>query len=197
MSGEIVLIRHAETDLAGRFCGHSDPPLNDKGIRQLPALVERLAAWKYDFLYSSDLLRARQTATAIVDNGDAPVQLRKGLREIFFGEWEGLSWQEIERRDDKAAKLWIEEYPYRSAPNGEDYRSFTARIKSEADFLFEEARGRRLAVVTHAGVIRAILGLRCGLSDQQAWQWAKDYGTIIVVSTQGGVLYTSAEKACD
>ena len=59
----IVLIRHAETDLAGKFCGRSDPGLNLAGEGQLPSLVEELAGLEIGHIYSSDLRRASATAT--------------------------------------------------------------------------------------------------------------------------------------
>lgn len=194
MSGNVVLVRHAETEMAGRFCGHSDPPLNARGVQQLPALVHKLTRWKSKWLYSSDLLRAQQTAQAIAHRNASPIELRIGLREIFFGAWEGLTWSEIEARYKEEAELWIAEYPHRSVPGGEDYRSFAARVKSETDFLFQQAKDGGVTAVTHAGVIRTILSLRCNIGDQQAWQWTKDYGAIVVITQQGQVAFPSAEK---
>jgi alpha-ribazole phosphatase len=193
MSDEVILVRHAETELAKRFCGHLDPPLNARGIAQLPALVNQLAGWSCKCLYSSDLLRAQQTAAAIAEMDLSPILLRMGLREIFFGAWEGLAWNEIEAQDREEAIRWMEEYPQRSAPDGEAYKSFVSRVKAEADFLFEQAKGGRVLAVTHAGVIQTILSLRSDISSQQAWQWTKDYGAIIVITQQGRIAYSSTE----
>src|ERR1700754_4716032 len=103
---ELILVRHVATDLAGRFCGQSDPAINALGRAQLDELLVLLRTWKVDSVYSSDLQRARQTAEAISAEFSVPLQMRRGLREISFGEWESLSWDEIEERDSDAARLW-------------------------------------------------------------------------------------------
>jgi broad specificity phosphatase PhoE len=192
LSDEVVLIRHEETAMAGHFCGHSDPPLNTRGIKQLPALVNKLERWDCTHLYSSDLLRARQTAQAIARERAIFLELRIGLREMCFGTWEGLTWSEIEALDKDEATRWLKEYPSRTIPGGEDYGSFATRVEAEADFLFQQTKKERVGAVTHAGVIRTILGLRCNIADQQAWQWTKEYGAIVVITRQGRVAYTSS-----
>ena len=95
----VLFIRHAETDMAGRFCGHSDPDVNAKGRTQLTELAHLLSAEAIDAVYSSDLRRAKSTAQAIVAARNIPLSLRPALREIDFGQWEGLSWEQIEERD--------------------------------------------------------------------------------------------------
>jgi adenosylcobinamide-GDP ribazoletransferase len=93
----VLFIRHAETDMAGRFCGHSDPDVNAKGRAQLTELAHLLSAEAIDAVYSSDLRRARSTAQAIAAARNIPLSLRPALREIDFGQWEGLSWEQIEQ----------------------------------------------------------------------------------------------------
>ena len=100
---ELILVRHVATDLAGRFCGQSDPAINALGRAQLDELLVLLRTWKVDSVYSSDLQRARQTAEAISAEFSVPLQMRRGLREISFGEWESLSWDEIEELIDATA----------------------------------------------------------------------------------------------
>ena len=79
----VLFIRHAETEMAGRFCGHSDPELNAQGRMQLTSLAHLLAVEPIDIVYSSDLRRASNTARAITVGRNIPRVLRPALREIM------------------------------------------------------------------------------------------------------------------
>src|ERR1700742_386415 len=103
----VLFIRHAETEMAGRFCGHSDPDLNAQGQVQLSGLAQALSAETFGRVYSSDLRRAHSTARAIAAGRNIPLTLRPALREIHFGRWEGLSWSEIEQLDPEYARRWV------------------------------------------------------------------------------------------
>ncbi len=114
----VLFIRHAETEMAGRFCGHSNPELNAQGRLQLAALTGLLSAEPIDTVYSSDLRRASSTAQAIAAAREVPqVLLRPALREIDFGQWEGLSWEQIEQMDPEYAREWVARYPHVPAPS--------------------------------------------------------------------------------
>src|SRR5271165_4550090 len=126
-------IRHAETEMAGRFCGQSDPDLNAQGRTQLAALRGLLSAETIDGVYSSDLRRARSTAHAIAATRNIPLTLRPALREIDFGRWEGLSWGQIEQMDPEYARRWVDAYPQLPAPAGESFQAFEARILEEVN----------------------------------------------------------------
>jgi broad specificity phosphatase PhoE len=170
----ILFIRHAETDLAGHFCGHSDPPINERGFRQIEGLIETLKTESIDAIYSSDLSRSLTTANAIGRIfGLSPIKVPE-LREINFGEWEGLNWQQIESRDQIYARRWSEAYPDLSAPGGEHFKSFQYRVLNEVKHL-RMASQRCAAVVTHAGVMRVVLRSLCGLEEQEAWERTKTY----------------------
>jgi len=187
----MILIRHVATDMAGRFCGQSDPAINALGEAQLDALIDALQSWKIAELYASDLRRSRQTAERIVGAFNVPLTLRPALREINFGDWEGLSWQEIERCDGESASKWKESYPYGTVPGGEEYTHFSARVISELQLLADRAQKHHIGVVTHAGVMREILMHRCGVATELAWQWTGNYGAFAVMSDQGQVIFSS------
>ena len=178
---EILFIRHAETDIAGTFCGHSDPALNRRGLAQLEGLRDQLHVEDISAVYSSDLRRSCETAQAIAEMFGVSCRVRPRLREIDFGEWEGLAWEEIEQRDEVYARCWVTEYPRLPAPGGEDFADFERRALDEVKFLTMEAEalGRNIAVVTHAGVLRAVLCLLHGCSAEEAWARTKEYCSII------------------
>lgn len=178
---ELIFIRHAETDMAGTFCGHSDPELNARGRAHLAELINRLRAENFGVVYSSDLRRAHTTGRAIAEWFGVDCHGRFGLREIDFGKWEGLTWREIERQDEAYARRWIAERPRLPAPNGEDFRDFEQRVLNEVRFLSmeAEANGRDIAVVTHAGVLRVVLCGLHGCTEDDAWERTRSYCSIV------------------
>ena len=106
----ICLIRHGETawNAELRIQGHRDLPLNGSGLAQAEALAGRLAGQRFDALYSSDLLRARQTAQPLADVLGLPVRLEPELRERHFGCCEGKTREEIlAYMEGKIAKWWM------------------------------------------------------------------------------------------
>jgi alpha-ribazole phosphatase/probable phosphoglycerate mutase len=172
---DLLFIRHAETNMAGTFCGQSDPPVNETGYRQIEELLESLRLERIDAVYSSDLQRAATTARALARFLAVPCILRDTLREIDFGDWDGLRWEEIEKLDKTYATRWLEDFPQVSAPNGESFMHFEARAMAEAKYLLSECENRIVAVVTHAGVMRTILRSLCGVGDSEAWEQTKSY----------------------
>jgi alpha-ribazole phosphatase len=184
---DLFLVRHAETDLAGRFCGHSDPELNERGRQQLEGLVNALSAREIRQVYTSDLRRAQQTAEAIARHFGLGIYARRGLREIHFGRWEGLSWNEIEMRDPVLAKRWADQYPNATAPGGEPFPEFESRVSREIAHLLDEAT-KPIVVVAHAGFIRVVLTSLCGISDQEAWDCTKDYASVVELDTRASLL---------
>jgi broad specificity phosphatase PhoE len=171
----LLFIRHAETDLAGRFCGQSDPPVNERGLHQIDGLLNLLESEPIDAVYTSDLMRSTTTAAAIGRASGLTPTIVPELREIDFGEWEGLNWAEIESRDLDYARRWSEAYPDLPAPAGESFATFRSRVLSKVRHLTEISSQECAAVVTHAGVMRVVLCSLCGLDEGQAWEQSKTY----------------------
>jgi broad specificity phosphatase PhoE len=179
-----LFIRHAETEMAGRFCGHSDPGLNARGLAQLGPLVQLLSAETIESVYSSDLRRAVRTAETIAAPRHIPVALRPAFREIDFGRWEGRSWDEIQLLDPEYARKWMAAYPHLPAPQGESLEAFEARVLEDVDQLFARDSGP-MAVVTHAGVLRVVLRQLCGRSEAEAWQQTQAYCCVVRYEVKG------------
>jgi alpha-ribazole phosphatase/probable phosphoglycerate mutase len=192
---ELLLIRHAETDMAGTFCGHSDPELNTRGRAQLAELINRLRVDQIGVVYTSDLRRAHTTGMAIAEAFGIDCHVRRALREINFGEWEGTTWNEIERRDHAYARRWIEEYPGLPAPDGESIHDFERRVLDEVKVLSlkAEAADCTIAVVTHAGVLRTVLCALQGCSKDNAWEQTKSYCSVVRHTTAVGGFVRTAE----
>ena len=180
----VLFIRHAETEMAGRFCGQSDPDLNAQGQAQLARLAEVLSSEAITGVYSSDLRRARSTAQAIAASRNVPLTLSPALREIHFGRWEGLTWAEIEHMDPAYARKCVDAYPHLPAPAGESFRNFETRVLAEVkDLIGRDADP--IAVVTHAGVLRVVLRHLHGRSEQEAWQQTQPYCSVVRYEAKG------------
>lgn len=172
---DLILIRHAETDMTGTFCGQSDPPVNAAGHRQIQKLTESLRTEPIATVFTSDLQRSVTTAHALSESFDIPCVTRTALREIDFGKWEGLAWEEIEKRDSTFAKQWLEAFPLLTPPDGESFEIFTSRVMTEISCLLNQPERSLIAVVTHAGVMRAVLRTLCGFDEKTAWSITKPY----------------------
>ena len=180
----VLLIRHAETEMTGRFCGHSDPDLNAQGQAQLAGLAQVLSTETIGAVYSSDLRRAQSTALAIAAGRKVSLTLCPALREIHFGKWEGLTWGQIEQTDPEYAQRWVDGYPYVTAPAGESFQEFEGRVLKEVRPLIDRD-GESIAVVTHAGVLRVVLRHLHGCSEQEAWQQTQAYCCVVRYEAKG------------
>jgi broad specificity phosphatase PhoE len=96
--------------------------------------------------------------------------------------WEGLDWQEIEDRFPQEAGQWLNEFPLRSAPGGEAYSSFTARIDAAITPLLNGTPALTIALVTHRGVMRYALTRFFGFSEEEAWKRTAPYGAVVIAT---------------
>ena len=178
---EILFIRHAETDMAGTFCGLSDPELNTRGYVQLAELIDKLRTEDIAAVYTSDLRRSYTTASAVAEAFIIDCQARPALREISFGQWEGFTWEQIERQNEAYAQRWITDYPRLPAPGGENICDFEQRVLNEMKFMITEVqnRSRGIVVITHAGVLRTVLCKLLDCSEEEAWNRTRSYCSIV------------------
>ena len=167
---KILLIRHGRTDWndAHRFQGHSDIPLNDSGMAQAEKLGKRLAGWPFDVVYTSPLLRARQTAEAVaVRHGKTPVVL-EGLVEINFGCWEGLHLKSIREKDQEVLQAWLKD-PFSCMPQGaETWQDIRSRVEGAVEEIFR-TRHERIVIVSHGGIMRALYAVMLNLDPHSVW----------------------------
>lgn len=178
----ILFIRHGETDLAGTFCGHTNPELNARGSAQVAALVSKLAQTPIGAVYTSDLRRALATAQAIAHSRGLVCRRLPALREIDFGHWEGLRWNEIEQLDPTFAQLWVSSFPTLPAPGGECFTAFRQRVLRAVAELKPELKpesDQQIVVVTHAGILRVVLEGLCGVTPAQAWEQSHGFCSIV------------------
>ncbi|WP_039789241.1 histidine phosphatase family protein [Herbaspirillum huttiense] len=159
---DILLIRHGETDwnVDKRLQGHIDIGLNEAGQRQVLALGEALAGEGIDAVFASDLQRARDTAQAVADAAGLEVLIDAGLRERCYGGFEGLRHTEIEARYPEAYRQWKAREPDFRYPAGEriaeTMREFYERSVAAVQRVLASGRYRKVAIVTHGGVLECV-----------------------------------------
>jgi probable phosphoglycerate mutase len=156
----LYIVRHGVTDWNQSKCiqGQLDIPLNDAGRSQAALAAERLASLGATALYSSDLLRAYETAQIIAQAVGLRIIQKPGLREMYFGAWQGLTVDEIRERDPELYAARRERPHDVPPPGGEVWRQFYQRsIKSIHDILLA-TDAERVIVATHSGVC-TVLGL--------------------------------------
>lgn len=151
---EVLLIRHGEIgeQYCGRYVGRMDPPLSTMGIEHAVALRRHADLAGVGLCLSSPSLRARQTAAA----AGLDTEIDDDLREIDFGRWEGLSFSEIAAADPEAVERWARLDPDFRFPGGESLQEFRERVRRVAQRI-ETGSPRRICVLTHGGIIRALL----------------------------------------
>jgi broad specificity phosphatase PhoE len=141
----LFLVRHAEPVITGVLLGSLDPPLSEAGRKHADTLLNNV---KLAIVYSSPLRRALETAQSIARG--APVEILDDLREISNGDWDGLTWSEIEARDPYRAARKLADWRGISAPGGEPWSEFAARVSRAFERI---SRGPRpAAIVAHAAV---------------------------------------------
>jgi broad specificity phosphatase PhoE len=152
---QILLVRHGETDGESsiRYFGSTDVDLSEEGRAQMRRLAPRLAARRIDLWLASNLRRS-WSASAVVSRG-ARVRIEPDLREVHFGEWEGLTREEIAARDPALFEDWQAGKEGFEYPGGEARAAFQVRIAGVVERLLA-GPDRFVAGVLHKGVIREI-----------------------------------------
>ncbi|HET7010527.1 MAG TPA: histidine phosphatase family protein [Anaerolineales bacterium] len=167
----LLLIRHGQTDWnrEGRFQGQTDVPLNAVGREQARAMAEQFRSEPPEAIYSSDLLRARQTAESLALVTGAPLHLDPRLREIDLGEWEGMVFADIEKNQGallaRRRRDPMDTYP----PGGEGIRSLVARVVPFLQEVLRRHPEALVALVSHGATLAAIKMYLLHLPVESVW----------------------------
>ncbi len=171
----LLCIRHGETEwnVGARLQGHTDIALNRRGLAQADALARALAGQTLDAVYSSDLTRARQTASALAAQRGLPLHSQACWRERGFGGFEGRSFAELEPLYPQDCQRWRRRDPQWGAPGGgETLLDFAQRVRAALLDLAARHPGQTVAVVTHGGVLDCLYRLATGqeLDAPRTWE---------------------------
>ncbi|MGA4993538.1 bifunctional RNase H/acid phosphatase [Nonomuraea bangladeshensis] len=158
----LLLLRHGETELSleRRFSGLGDPELTPNGLSQAEAAAVRLSREPYrpEVIVSSPLKRARQTAAAVAARTGLDVEVDDELREADFGEWEGHTFTEVQRRWPAELTAWLAD-PEAAPPGGESFAVAARRVQAAGERLVERYEGKTVLAVSHVTPIKMLLRL--------------------------------------
>ena len=188
----ILAIRHGQTawNADSRIQGHTDIELDELGLWQAERVAQALGDDELHAVYSSDLKRAQQTAAPLAARKGLSMRLEPGLRERGFGEFEGLSFVQIEQRWPEQAVAWRRREPGFGARGGEVLRDFRERVVAAVERLALAHRGQCIALVTHGGVLDLLYreATRVALDAPRSWQLANASINRLLHSDEGVVL---------
>ncbi len=158
MAEKLILLRHGETEpgYQDRYIGHKDIPMAEAGHRRIESLMDMLRLNRPDICVSSTLLRCSQTAEIIKANLNLPVHFNPDLKEVNFGDWEGLSFWEITALWPEQVTQWARFDADFTFPGGESFIDFLTRVDRVAKTL-TAAPEETILVCTHGGMIRSLI----------------------------------------
>jgi probable phosphoglycerate mutase len=154
----ICLVRHGETEwnAEGRVQGQTDIPLNTVGLAQARAAADALAQHDFSAVYSSDLMRVRQTAEPSVRRLALPLQLDEALRERHYGVFERLLYTEVRSRFPEHYARFRAKDPDFAFETGESLHTFYERSIASVRRVAERHHGEQVLIFTHGGVLEMV-----------------------------------------
>ncbi|MBC8003233.1 MAG: histidine phosphatase family protein [Opitutaceae bacterium] len=181
----LLLVRHGEVENRyHRVFGGSqiDMSLSERGHEQARHLAEFLDRESLDAIYASPMKRALQTLAPMnTKRGHIP-EIVHHLQEVNFGDWTGLSWDEVRSRFDVSAYHWLDLLDQAAIPNAESGKQFRARIEPAMKDILAAQKGKTVAIICHGGVIRMILSILLDLPLPKTSSFEIDYASVTTLS---------------
>jgi broad specificity phosphatase PhoE len=188
----LILVRHGETTWndQARYQGQEDVPLSARGRVESECLADRLVCERIAAIYSSDLIRAKETAETIAIRLSTTVMLEPRLREARLGEWQGLTYEEVRRlhfnQADPLPCYAVEQPP----SDGESLRQLQTRVMAAVQEIAARHSDESVLLVTHGACLRALICGWLGIELSAYWKLRFDSGSVseASVSPAGAVL---------
>ncbi|MEV7772421.1 bifunctional RNase H/acid phosphatase [Kitasatospora sp. NPDC086791] len=181
-----VLLRHGETPLTPekRFSGSggSDPELSDKGRWQAGRAAEALAErGSVQAVVASPMRRTRQTAETVAARLGLEVRYEDGLREVDFGDWEGLTFAEVQERHPADLAAWLGSAKAKPTGSGESFTTLTHRVGVARDKTIARYAGKTVLVVSHVSPIKTLVRLALGAPPDSMYRMELSAASICAV----------------
>lgn len=185
---ELYLVRHGETALnvSGVYYGWTDCSLSDRGIIQCEELAEILKDVPFDVVISSPLKRAIDSAAIISRQDVEAIITDPQLRELNFGEWEGLHFKEIQKTHKEHWDNWSSDWKNAAPPSGERFIDFYERVKKSLENILESYENKKILLVTHQGSMRIIASILMGLEEDGYWHFTFEQGRYCLFQIKDG-----------
>lgn len=180
----LLLLRHAEVEekYHRTFGGRIDMALSARGIEQAETLARYLRRSRLDAIYTSPMKRAQQTTSALArDRTVSPVAC-EDLREVDFGAWTGLRWEEVTGRFNVSPYCWLAKLEEAAIPGAESALRLRERVEPCLRQLLAENPARSVAIVCHGGVIRMMLSVLLGLPWTSMGAMEIEYASLTQIS---------------
>ncbi len=183
--GKLFIVRHGETiwNHEGRIQGHTDVGLSERGMEQAGLLAQRLKTVRFDAAYASDLCRASDTASAILEGRDVPVFPTPRLREYHKGAFEGMTEAELRSRYPSEYPGYVAKDLDYAPKGGESTRGVSARMTAIINEIKERHLDDTVLVVGHGGSLRAAMMALLGMSLDANWRFVFGNCTLTIVDT--------------
>ncbi|HEY5913605.1 MAG TPA: histidine phosphatase family protein [Verrucomicrobiae bacterium] len=154
------LIRHAEVEprYQSIFGGRIDMALSARGHEQAAALAAYVTRQPFAVLYASPMTRVQQTLAPMLNDG-LKVTVLPELQEVDFGEWTGLSWEEVQKQFGISAFSWLEQLENNGIAKAEGAESLRQRLQPCLEGILQRHPGQQVAILCHGGVIRMLLAI--------------------------------------
>ncbi|WP_321473136.1 alpha-ribazole phosphatase [uncultured Paludibaculum sp.] len=181
------LIRHGEPDaeVRGRCYGRLDFGLSADGRGQLQPVAKRLASESLSAIYTSPRKRTLESAEIVAAHHACGVRIENDLREIDFGDFEGLTYDDIAKRYPELYGQWMEHPTKVEFPNGESFSKTRARVTKAVAMLLDRHAGQSVALVTHGGVIRIVLAGALSVPSANIFRIAQRYAAVNLIHFVG------------
>ncbi|MCD6305728.1 MAG: histidine phosphatase family protein [Deltaproteobacteria bacterium] len=183
-NNRLYLTRHGQVAGYEGFpvYGHTDVGLTDVGILQIKYLAERLRFTGPTAIYASDLVRSADSARMIARHHDVPLYFLPELREMKFGDWEGLTLTEIRRRfPDELQKRQQDLINYKAPGDSESIADLAARVEAVFERIRAEQQGNDIVIAGHGAVNRIILCRALGLDPARMFSIHQAYGCLNII----------------
>ncbi|WKZ34373.1 MAG: histidine phosphatase family protein [Anaerolineales bacterium] len=188
---EFWLIRHGQTDwnLHGRWQGQASfaPGLNETGFAQARALATELSHIHFAAVYSSDLLRARQTAETVAKQHGLPVLLDARLREVNLGEWEGLLSEDVISGYSNELKQREENPLHARPPQGESLAEVAERARAALMDISRHQPHGPVVIVSHGLTLASVICLANQIPLEDAYQHVPENAAPYLIKWQAGL----------
>jgi len=181
----LYLVRHTAPDILPGICyGQTDIQVAATYTHEVGAVLAKLSAISPAAIYSSPLKRCSQLAADIAACANCTVRQDPRLMELHFGDWEQMAWNDIPRG---LVDVWADDHVMQAPPAGESFHALSLRVQEFFQEMNVNHEGQDIVVLTHAGVIRAMLSHALNLALADSFRLQIDYGSVTHITVEKAV----------
>jgi len=184
----VVVIRHGRTEWnrVERFRGRADLELDEVGVKQAEATAERIAEWQVSAIYASPLRRTSTTAGILARRFNLEVKPLPGIIDIDYGEWQGLSPEEVAAKDSALYAGWLESPHKVKFPGGESLAEVRERVDAAVNDIIQRSEGT-IAFVTHKVICQILALIFLDLDNSHFWNIVQDVSAVNLFEIREGI----------